>query len=192
MCRFEQNLNTVVIFWVLSWASFCLMFINFTGANGEVAASALFLSGCPIFASMASWYVNYRRMILISCPLSELNSPIEIELRIRFLLEPITQVRRNGDSLSHQNTTDKSNDEPVTGKPQENGADDLNSSVNTHGGITNSESRHNAASKDLRYKSKTHDDDASAESKLKAAEGKLLGTCFVLILFMSSWLLIIK
>ena len=92
--RFEYNMLRVVTFWILSWASVCLLIIEFAGNANESATSVLFFVGIPVVIATSIVGVRFRRMSITRLHYTEMSSPTEIELKVRFLIEPVTEARR--------------------------------------------------------------------------------------------------
>jgi hypothetical protein len=92
--RFEYNMLRVVTFWILSWASVCLLIIEFAGSSNESATSILFFVGIPVVIATSIVGVRFRRMSITRLHYTEMSSPTEIELKVRFLIEPVTEARR--------------------------------------------------------------------------------------------------
>ena len=92
--RFEYNMLRVVTYWILSWASVCLLIIEFAGNSNESATSVLFFVGIPVVIATSIVGVRFRRMSISRLHYTEMSSPTEIELKVRFLIEPVTEARR--------------------------------------------------------------------------------------------------
>jgi hypothetical protein len=93
--RFEFNVARACTFWILSWASLCLIITELSGADASQysGTSLLFLVGSPFVAAAAYMATQCRKMSIMRHAFNEIESPSEIELKARFLLEHVTEIR---------------------------------------------------------------------------------------------------
>jgi hypothetical protein len=93
--RFEFNVARACTFWILSWASLCLIITELSGSDAAQfsGTSLLFLMGSPLVAAAAYMATQYRKIHIMRLALTELESPTELELKARFMLENLTEVR---------------------------------------------------------------------------------------------------
>ncbi len=134
--RFEFNVMRACTFWVLAWASLCLIITEYSGASAAnfTGTSILFLVGCPFVAAAALMAAQYRKLSIIRRPFNEMESPTEIELKVRFLLEHVTDLRsQRAMGLVHPLTSTKSSKKSTSDGPKSDAAGTGNSSKATEG-----------------------------------------------------------
>jgi hypothetical protein len=119
--RFEFNVMRACTFWVLTWASLCLIITEYSGAAAAdfSGTSILFLVGCPFVAAAALMATQYRKLSIMRRPFNEMESPSEIELKVRFLLEHVTEIRsQRAMGLVHLSASAKSSKKGTSDGPQ--------------------------------------------------------------------------
>jgi hypothetical protein len=106
--RFEFNVMRACTFWVLTWASLCMIVTELSGDVPEQSrgASILFFFGTPFVAIAAAMATQFRKLSIIRRGFNALESPTDIELKVRFLLEHVTELRsQRAMGLTHSSST---------------------------------------------------------------------------------------
>jgi hypothetical protein len=106
--RFEFNVMRACTFWVLTWASLCMIVTEFSGDVPEQShgASILFFFGTPFVAIAAAMATQFRKLSIIRRGFNAMESPTDIELKVRFLLEHVTELRsQRAMGLTHSSST---------------------------------------------------------------------------------------
>eukprot|EP01137_Pigoraptor_chileana_P024278 Opistho-2@91960 len=111
--RFGFAKLRATLMWCLAWASVALVCVQIANNESSNSGPILFYVGLPLAALAGALAISERRRHILGKDVFLISSPYEIELKVRFMLEPLVNKRRRATAGLDQNDKDAKTEEDI-------------------------------------------------------------------------------